>query len=34
MEATPENIQALIAYLTHTLSTEYEVRKQVEEYLK
>ena len=34
MEATPENIQALIAYLTHTLSTEYEVRKQAEEYLK
>ena len=33
MEATPENTQALVAYLTHTLSSEYEVRKQAEDYL-
>lgn len=34
MEATPENIQALATYLTHTLSPQYEVRKQAEDYLE
>lgn len=33
MEATPENLQALIEYLTHTLSPQYEVRKKAEDYL-
>ena len=33
MEATPENLQALAAYLTQTLSDKYEVRKPAEDYL-
>ena len=33
MEATPENLQVLVSYLTHTLSPEYQVRKQAEDYL-
>lgn len=33
MEATPENLQALAAYLTQTLSEKYEVRKSAEDYL-
>ena len=33
MEATAENIQVLVAYLTQTLSPEYEVRKPAEDYL-
>ena len=34
MEATPENLQALATYLTHTLSPQYEIRKQAEDYLE
>ena len=34
MEPTPENIQALAAYLTHSLSSQYEIRKQAEDYLE
>ena len=34
MEATPENLQILATYLTHTLSPQYEVRKQAEDYLE
>ena len=33
MEVTQENLQALVAYLNHTLSAEREVRKQAEDYL-
>lgn len=33
MEATPENLQALAAYLTQTLSDKYEIRKPAEDYL-
>lgn len=33
MEATAENLQALAAYLTQTLSEKYEVRKPAEDYL-
>ena len=33
MEATPENLQALMEYLTHTLSPQYEIRKKAEDYL-
>lgn len=33
MEATAENIQVLVTYLTQTLSPEYEVRKPAEDYL-
>ena len=33
MESTPANIQALAGYLTHTLSEDYQTRKQAEEFL-
>jgi len=33
MEATAENIQALVAYLNRTLSPDYDVRKPAEDYL-
>ena len=33
MDATPENLQALATYLTHTLSEDYHARKQAEDYL-
>ena len=33
MEPTPENLQALVTCLNHTLSDKYEVRKQAEDYL-
>lgn len=33
MEATPENLQALVGYLTQTLSDKYEIRKPAEDYL-
>ncbi|XP_003386477.1 PREDICTED: exportin-2-like [Amphimedon queenslandica] len=33
MEATPANIQAVATYLTHTLSENYQVRKQAEDFL-
>lgn len=33
MEVTSENIQALVTYLTQTLSPEYGVRKPAEDYL-
>ena len=33
MEATPENLQVLVTYLTQTLSEKYEVRKPAEDYL-
>lgn len=33
MEATAENIQALVAYLNQTLSPDYDVRKPAEDYL-
>ena len=33
MEATPENLQVLAAYLTQTLSDKYEVRTPAEDYL-
>lgn len=33
MEVTAENVQALVTYLTQTLSPEYEVRKPAEDYL-
>ena len=33
MEATPENVQVLVNYLTHTLSSDYNVRKPAEDYL-
>ncbi len=34
MEGTPENIQILATYLTRTLSPQYEIRKQAEDYLE
>ena len=34
MEATPENLQALVTCLVQTLSPQYEVRKQAEDYLE
>lgn len=33
MEATPENIQVLVNYLTRTLSPDYNVRKPAEDSL-
>ena len=33
MESTPENLRALANYMTHTLSANYEIRKQAEQYL-
>jgi exportin-2 (importin alpha re-exporter) len=33
MEATPENLQIVATYLTHTLSEDFHIRKQAEDYL-